>query len=164
MNIDNVHRGVHKNSKRLRIGRGTGSGRGKTSGRGHKGQGQLAGWTAPGIFEGARMPLIRRIPKRGFHNQWAARVAIVNLGQLDSAFRSGAEVTLESLREVGLCKHPCDALKVLGDGKLGKKLKITAHKFSKSALEKIKEAGGEAIVIPAPKPVERKKGESNEVN
>jgi large subunit ribosomal protein L15 len=84
-------------------------------------------------------------------------VGIVNVGELDAAFRSGADVTLESLRSAGLCKHPCDELKVLGDGKLGKKLKITAHKFSKSALEKIKEAGGEAIVIPGPKPVKRKK-------
>ncbi len=160
MSLDTIHRGIHRNKKRLRIGRGTGSGRGKTSGRGHKGQGQLAGWSAPGVFEGARMPLIRRIPKRGFHNTWGKRMAIVNLGELDAAFRSGSEVTLESLREVGLCKRPCDALKVLGDGKLGKKLKITAHKFSKSALEKIKEAGGEAIVIPAPKPVERKKAKA----
>jgi large subunit ribosomal protein L15 len=160
MSLDTIHRGVHKNKKRLRIGRGTGSGRGKTSGRGHKGQGQLAGWTAPGIFEGARMPLIRRIPKRGFNNMWGKRVAIVNLGELDAAFRSGAEVTLDSLREAGLCKHPCDALKVLGDGKLGKKLKIIANKFSNSALEKIKEAGGEAIVIRAPKPVERKKAKA----
>jgi large subunit ribosomal protein L15 len=160
MNIDTVHRGIHKHTKRLRIGRGIGSGRGKTSGRGHKGQGQLAGWSAPGIFEGARMPLIRRIPKRGFHNMWGPRVAIVNLDELDAAFRSGAEVNLDSLRAAGICKSPCDALKVLGDGKLGKKLKITANKFSKSALEKIKEAGGEAIVIPGPKPVKRKKAKA----
>ncbi len=157
MNIDNVHRGIHKHKKRMRIGRGPGSGKGKTSGRGHKGQGQLAGWSAPSVFEGARMPLIRRIPKRGFHNMWGPRVGIVNLDDLNHAFRSGAEVNLESLREAGLCKHPCDQLKVLGNGELKKKLKITAHKFSASALEKIKAAGGEAVVLPAPKPVERKK-------
>ncbi len=156
MNINDVHRSIHKHTKRLRIGRGIGSGRGKTSGRGHKGQGQLAGWAAPSVFEGARMPLIRRIPKRGFHNQWGPRVAIVNVGDLDAAFKSGGEVTLESLKAVGLCKRPCDMLKVLGNGDLSKKLKITAHRFSASALEKIQKAGGEAIVVPLPKPVKRK--------
>ncbi|HZZ28630.1 MAG TPA: 50S ribosomal protein L15 [Pirellulales bacterium] len=157
MNINDVHRSIHKHTKRLRIGRGIGSGRGKTSGRGHKGQGQLAGWAAPVIFEGARMPLIRRIPKRGFHNQWGLRIGIVNLDELQSAFKSGDEVTLETLKAAGLCKRPCDALKVLGQGEIKKKLKVTAHKFSASALEKIKAAGGEAVVLPGPKPVKRKK-------
>jgi large subunit ribosomal protein L15 len=157
MNINDVHRGVHKNKKRMRIGRGPGSGKGKTSGRGHKGQGQLAGWAAPSVFEGARMPLIRRIPKRGFNNPWGTNFAIVNVGELEACFKSGDEVTLESLKAVGLCKRPCDALKVLGTGELKKKLKITAHKFSESALEKVKQAGGEAVVIPGPKPIVRKK-------
>jgi large subunit ribosomal protein L15 len=157
MNINDAHRSIHKNTKRLRIGRGIGSGRGKTSGRGHKGQGQLAGWAAPVIFEGARMPLIRRIPKRGFHNQWGLRVAIVNLGDLQTAFKSGDDVNLETLQAAGLCKRPCDRLKILGQGELKKKLKITAHRFSASAMEKIKQAGGEAIVLPGPKPVKRKK-------
>jgi large subunit ribosomal protein L15 len=157
MNINDVHRGVHKNKKRMRIGRGPGSGKGKTSGRGHKGQGQLAGWAAPSVFEGARMPLIRRIPKRGFNNPWGKTYATVNVGELSEAFKSGGEVTLESLKAVGLCKRPCDALKILGNGELTKKLKITAHKFSQSALEKIQKAGGEAITIAGPKPVVRKK-------
>ena len=90
MNLNDVHRGVHKNKKRMRIGRGLGSGKGKTSGRGHKGQGQLAGWSAPSVFEGARMPLIRRIPKRGFNNQWGTAVAVVNLGELEGVFKAGA--------------------------------------------------------------------------
>jgi large subunit ribosomal protein L15 len=157
MNINDAHRGIHKNKKRMRIGRGPGSGKGKTSGRGHKGQGQLAGWAAPSVFEGARMPLIRRIPKRGFNNPWGKRFATVNVGELEAAFKSGEEVTLESLKAVGLCKRPCDALKVLGDGELKKKLKITAHKFSQTALDKIQKAGGEAVTLPGPKPVERKK-------
>ena len=157
MNLNDVHRGIHKNKKRMRIGRGPGSGKGKTSGRGHKGQGQLAGWAAPVMFEGARMPLIRRIPKRGFHNQWGQTIAVVNLGDLEVAFESGGEVTLESLKAAGICKRPCDALKVLGNGELSKKLKVTANKFSASALEKIQKAGGEAIVLPGPKPVVRKK-------
>lgn len=156
MNIDDVHRGITPHKKRLRVGRGPGSGHGKTSGRGHKGQGQLAGWSAPGIFEGARMPLIRRIPKRGFNNRFAKNVAAVNVGELEAAFEAGAEVTLESLKAAGLCKRPCDELKVLGNGNLTKKLKIAAHRFSESALEKIKQAGGEAVVIPGPKPVVRK--------
>jgi large subunit ribosomal protein L15 len=157
MNINDAHRGIHKNKKRMRIGRGPGSGKGKTSGRGHKGQGQLAGWAAPSVFEGARMPLIRRIPKRGFNNPWGTQFAIVNVGELEAAFKSGEEVTLESLKAVGLCKRPCDALKVLGDGELKKKLKITANKFSQTALDKIQKAGGEAVTIPGPKPVVRKK-------
>jgi large subunit ribosomal protein L15 len=157
MNISDVHRSIHKNTKRLRIGRGIGSGRGKTSGRGHKGQGQLAGWAAPSVFEGARMPLIRRIPKRGFHNMWGPRVTVVNLSELQEAFKSGDDVTLDSLKAVGLCKRPADQLKVLGTGELKKKLKITAHKFSATALEKIKQAGGEAVVLPPPAPVKRKK-------
>jgi large subunit ribosomal protein L15 len=156
MNINDVHRSIHKHTKRLRIGRGIGSGRGKTSGRGHKGQGQLAGWAAPSVFEGARMPLIRRIPKRGFHNQWGPRVAVVNVSELNDAFKSGGEVTIESLKAVGLCKRPCDMLKVLGNGELSKKLKVTAHRFSASALEKIQKAGGEAVVVAPPKPVKRK--------
>jgi large subunit ribosomal protein L15 len=163
MNLNDVHRGIHRNTKRLRIGRGPGSGHGKTSGRGHKGQGQLAGWAAPVMFEGARMPLIRRIPKRGFHNQWGPRVAIVNLGELQAAFKSGDEVKLESLQAAGLCKRPADMLKILGNGELKKKLKITAHRFSASALEKIKQSGGEAVVIPGPKPVERKKPKKSAV-
>jgi large subunit ribosomal protein L15 len=157
MNINDVHRGIQKNKKRMRIGRGPGSGKGKTSGRGHKGQGQLAGWAAPSVFEGARMPLIRRIPKRGFNNPWGTNFAIVNVGELEANFKAGEEVTLESLKKVGLCKRPCDALKVLGDGELKKKLKITAHKFSQTALDKIQTAGGEAVTIPGPKPVVRKK-------
>jgi len=161
MNINDVHRGIRKHKKRMRIGRGPGSGKGKTAGRGHKGQGQLAGWAAPSVFEGARMPLIRRIPKRGFNNMWAKRVAIVNLGDLNAAFKSGDEVNLDTLRTAGLCKHPCDALKVLGEGELKKKLKISANRFSASALEKIRESGGEAIVLAGPKPVERKKAKAS---
>jgi large subunit ribosomal protein L15 len=160
MNINDVHRGIRKHTKRMRVGRGPGSGKGKTAGRGHKGQGQLAGWAAPSVFEGARMPLIRRIPKRGFHNMWGKRVAVVNLGDLNAAFKSGDEVTLDSLRAAGLCKRPCDALKVLGEGELKKKLKISANRFSASALEKIRESGGEAVVLAGPKPVKRKKAKT----
>lgn len=156
MNLDGVHKGIHKNKRRLRIGRGPGSGRGKTSGRGHKGQGQLAGWSAHPVFEGARMPLVRRIPKRGFHNRWGRTVASINLGRLEELFSVGDEVTPEILRSRGIVKVRYDFLKVLGDGQLTKKLKISAHKFSKSALEKIQQAGAEAVTLPMPAPVVKK--------
>jgi len=157
MNLDDVNKGIHKHKKRLRVGRGPGSGRGKTAGRGHKGQGQLAGWAAPSVFEGARMPLIRRIPKRGFHNRFGREVAAVNVGQLELLFAVGEQVSPEALRTKGVLKGRYDFLKVLGNGTLSKKLKISAHKFSKSALEKIQQAGGEALVLPAPAPVVKNK-------
>ena len=97
--------------------------------------------------------MIRRIPKRGFHNPWAKVVAAVNVGDLEAAFEAGEEVTLESLRGKNLAKGRFDELKILGDGELTKKLKISAHRFSQSALEKIEKAGGEAIVLPGKKPV-----------
>lgn len=156
MKISDVNRGVHKNKKRLRIGRGPGSGRGKTSGRGHKGQGQLAGWSAPAIFEGGRSPLIRRIPKRGFHNSHGRIVVSINVGEIDAAFASGADVTPDALRAAGLCKGIWDEVKVLGNGKLSKALKISAHRFSAQAREKIAAAGGSITEIPGPAAVERK--------
>lgn len=153
MNLNDVNKGIKKHTRRKRVGRGIGSGHGKTSGRGHKGQGALAGWTAPGIFEGGRSPIIRRIPKRGFNNQWARIVASVNLGELNTVFEAGEEVTPETVRTKGLLKKRFELLKILGDGDLTKKLKISAHKFSKSALDKIQKAGAEAVVLPGPAPV-----------
>jgi large subunit ribosomal protein L15 len=153
MNLNDVHRGILKHKKKKRVGRGKGAGGGKTCGRGHKGQGQLAGWTAPPIFEGGASPLIRRIPKRGFHNQWGSIVAIVNVGDLEQNFAAGEEVDAASLKAKNLAKGRYDELKVLGEGELTKKLKITAHRFSASALEKIKQAGGEVVVIPGKAPV-----------
>ena len=160
MNLSDIHRGIKKHKKRLRIGRGLGSGRGKTAGRGHKGQGQLAGWTAHPAFEGGQMPLVRRVPKRGFHNRWAKTVKAINVGDLESWFDNGAEVTIESLKAAGKVKGRFDLFKVLGNGELKKKLKISAHRFSSSALEKIKAAGGEAVVLPGKAPV--KKGKKKE--
>jgi large subunit ribosomal protein L15 len=157
MNLSDIHRGIKKHKRRLRIGRGIGSGRGKTAGRGHKGQGQLAGWTAHPAFEGGQMPLVRRVPKRGFNNRWAKTIKTVNVGELETWFDSGAEVTIEALRASGKVKGRFDLLKVLGDGELKKKLKVAAHRFSNSALEKIKAAGGETTVLPAPAPVEKGK-------
>jgi large subunit ribosomal protein L15 len=157
MNLNDVHRGIKKFKKRRRIGRGPGSGHGKTSGRGHKGQGSRAGASALVIFEGGGMPLVRRIPKRGFNNKFALTVAVVNIGDLDSSFSAGEEVTLDALREKDLAKSRYDILKVLGDGELTKSLKVCGHRFSASAREKIEKAGGEVVVLPGRTPVEEKK-------
>ena len=104
-------------------------------------------------FEGGQMPLARRIPKRGFNNRWALAVSVVNVGDLQDAFNEGDEVTLAALKTKNLAKGRFDVLKVLGDGELTKKLKIAAHRFSKSALEKIQKAGGETVLLPGKKPV-----------
>jgi large subunit ribosomal protein L15 len=162
MNLHDVNRGIRKHRKPRRIGRGPGSGHGKTSGRGHKGQGQLAGWSRPPWFEGGQLPLVRRVPKRGFHNRFARAVAAVNLGEIDGAFASGEEVTPQVLRDKGLVPARFELLKVLGDGGLTKRLRISAHRFSRSAQEKIQQAGGEAVVLPAPAPVVKnvKRGKS----
>ena len=156
MIINDVHRGIKKNKKRKRIGRGPGSGHGKTSGRGHNGQGSRSGSSSHPTFQGGMMPMIRRIPKRGFNNRWALTVAVVNLGQIDQAFDAGEEVTLESLAAKNLAKGRFDVLKVLGDGELSKKLKIAAHRFSKSAAEKIEKSGSEMVVLAGKTPVKEK--------
>jgi large subunit ribosomal protein L15 len=157
MNISDVHRGIHKGRSRKRLGRGIGSGHGKTAGRGHKGQGARNGVSFSPIFQGGTMPLVRRIPKRGFNNRWAKTIAAVNLGDLNDSFKSGDNVTPESLAAANLIKGRYDELKILGDGELTKKLKISAHRFSKTASEKISKAGGEAIVLPGPAPVVKNK-------
>lgn len=157
MNLDDVHRGITKNKKRRRIGRGPGSGFGKTSGRGHKGAKSRAGYSRKAVFQGGAMPMIRRVPKRGFNNKFALVVAHVNTSDLERAFESGDEVNSETLRSKNLAKHRYDVLKVLGDGDLTKKLRVSAHRFSKSAEEKIKAAGGETIVVKHQVTVEEKK-------
>lgn len=160
MILDDVNRGIQKNRKRKRIGRGTGSGHGKTSGRGHKGQGSRAGSSSHPTFAGGTMPMVRRVPKRGFNNRYALTVAVVNLGQLDAAFDAGEEVTLDALAAKNLAKGRYDILKVLGDGDLTKKLKINAHRFSKSAVEKIEKAGAEMVTLPGKTPVAEKQREA----
>lgn len=156
MILDDVHRGIQKGRKKNRVGRGPGSGNGKTAGRGHKGQGSRAGFSRKPTFQGGAMPLVRRIPKRGFNNRWGLTVVVVNVGEIDQAFDAGAEVTLEALAEKNLAKGRFDLLKVLGDGELTKKLKISAHRFSKSALEKIEKSGSEAVTLPGKTPVAEK--------
>jgi large subunit ribosomal protein L15 len=157
MNLNDAHRGIQPNKSRKRIGRGPGSGHGKTATRGSKGQGSRSGSSTSPIFEGGQMPLVRRVPKRGFNNRWAETVAIVNLSTLEQHFQSGEEVSAEVLRGKGLLKGAFDLLKVLGDGELTKNLNVSAHKFSRQAAEKIAKAGGQAVVLPGKKPVVKNK-------
>ena len=103
------------------------------------------------------MPLVRRIPKRGFNNRWAETVVAVNLSVLERNFQTGEEVSPESLQNKNILRGEYDYLKVLGDGDLTKNLRIIAHKFSKSAVEKIEKAGGQVVVLPGKKPVVKNK-------
>lgn len=130
-----------------RVGRGHGSGWGKTAGKGHKGQkARSGGGVRPG-FEGGQMPLQRRIPKRGFNNIFADKVVTVNLSDLNRKFENGADVTVETLIAAGLVKNSFDAVKVLGNGKLDKKLNVKVSAYSESAKAAIEAAGGKAEVI-----------------
>ena len=153
MNLHEVNRGVKGHRPKKRLGRGPGSGQGKTAGRGHKGQFSNPGYKALPIFEGGTMPLVRRIPKRGFTNVFAPTVAVVNIGDLEQLFDTGSDVNPESLRAKGLLKRRYDELKILGDGAVSKKLKVSAHRFSESARQKIEAAGGEVVVLPGKAPV-----------
>ncbi|MGI6752132.1 MAG: 50S ribosomal protein L15 [Anaerovoracaceae bacterium] len=133
-------------SKPKRKGRGTASGLGKTAGRGMNGQNSRSGGGTKLGFEGGQMPLYRRIPKRGFTNIWKKEWAIVNVEDLNR-FESGTEVDPKLLVESGMIKKIVDGVKVLGDGTLEKGITVKAHKFSKTAVEKIESAGGKAEVI-----------------
>jgi large subunit ribosomal protein L15 len=159
MNLHEVHQDVHRNKSRKRLGRGIGSGLGKTAGKGHKGQHSRPGYNALSIFEGGQMPLVRKIPKRGFHNQFALEVSTINVGDLERRFEANDEVNPATLKSRGLVKGQYDVLKILGDGDLSKRLRISAHQFSASAKEKIEKAGGEITVLPGKKPVVKPKKE-----
>jgi large subunit ribosomal protein L15 len=139
-----------KNSTRARkrVGRGESSGWGKTCGRGHKGQKSRAGVSIPAWFEGGQMPLVRRLPKRGPRRIAHKRIEydIVNLQTLNR-FDSGTTITPEILREAGIAKKKNAKIKILGEGNLEKQLRVQGHRFSKSAVEKIKSSGGSIEVI-----------------
>ncbi len=129
-----------------RLGRGQGSGQGKTSGKGHKGQNSRSGGGVAIGFEGGQTPFYKRMPKRGFTNVNRKEYAIVNVEELNK-FEDGVTVDFEALKAAGLVKKHLDGVKVLGTGKLEKKLTVKAEKFSKSALKAIEEAGGTAEVL-----------------
>ena len=129
------------------VGRGSGSGLGKTSGRGQKGQNARSGGGVSPVFEGGQLPLYRRLPKRGFTNgKFKTRYAVINLSDLN-VFEDGTVVTPALLKETGIIKNQLDGIKILGNGTLEKNLTVQAHKFSNTALEKIKETGSKAEVI-----------------
>lgn len=136
--------GSRKSQKR--VGRGTASGWGKTAGRGQDGQNSRSGGGVRPGFEGGQMPLMRRLPKRGFNNIFAKKFAVINLDCLN-VFENGTEVTPEVLLEKRIIKKINDGVKILGNGNLEKKLTVKATKFSKAAAEKIEAAGGKVEVI-----------------
>ena len=136
--------GSKKEAKR--IGRGHGSGQGKTAGKGHKGQKARSGKGMRLGFEGGQMPLQRRIPKRGFNNIFAKTVVAINVGTLNK-FEDGAVVDIAALTEKGIVKNSFDAVKILSNGTLTKKLTVKANAFSKGAVAKIEAAGGKTEVI-----------------
>ena len=147
MKLHNFEKNPYASSTKKRVGRGPGSGLGKTSGKGQKGQKARSGGGKGPTFEGGQLPLFRRLPKRGFKNALFKKVyAIVNIEDLNK-FENGDTVNFASLKAKGIVKKEYDGLKVLGNGKLEKKLTIQASKFSKSALDKIKESGSTIEVI-----------------
>ncbi|RMH36285.1 MAG: 50S ribosomal protein L15 [Nitrospirae bacterium] len=133
-------------TKKKRVGRGPSSGRGKTAGKGHKGLLARAGRANMVGFEGGQMPLIRRLPKRGFINSFRTEYAIVNLKTL-SSFETGQVITPQVLRESGLVKKRGISVKILGEGEIDRPLIVEAHRFSASARAKIEQRGGQARVI-----------------
>lgn len=147
MKLNELQRNIGATHAKKRVGRGPGSGLGKTSGRGQKGQKARSGGSINPVFEGGQLPLYRRIPKRGFSNHmFKTTYAVINVEQLN-VFDDNTVVTPALLKDAGIIKNQLDGIKVLGNGKLEKKLTIQANKFSASALEKIKEAGSKAEVI-----------------
>jgi large subunit ribosomal protein L15 len=144
MNLSNIRAPKGSSEKIKRVGRGMGSGMGKTSARGHKGQHSRSGSSLLRGFEGGQMPLHRRVPKRGFTNIFKKEFNVISLARLVALGESN--ITLEVLKNAGLLKRDLP-VKVLGDGELKSALTVHAHKFSKSAQEKIEKAGGKAEVV-----------------
>ena len=137
---------------RRRVGRGIGSGLGKTAGRGQKGQKARSKGNINKLhFQGGQTPMQRRLPKRGFRNPFPVETAALNIGELER-FPAGTNVDEKALRGAKLLRGQIDRIKILGEGELTKKLTITAHAFSKSAIAKIEKAGGKAVVLAPPAP------------
>jgi large subunit ribosomal protein L15 len=145
MNLSDLQPPAGQTHSRKRVGRGMGSGLGKTSGKGHKGARAISGYSIMRGFEGGQMPLHRRLPKRGFTNIFKKQYAIINLGTLDSL--EGDSFNPDRLMELGAVRKIGEGVKVLGSGELKRAIHVTAHMFSKSAMEKIQAAGGTAEVI-----------------
>lgn len=148
---------VGKHKARKRVGRGRGSGTGKTSGRGTKGSLSRAGAMRHSLYQGGQIPLFRHLPKRGFNNKnFTARFDVVNVSELER-FEDGTQVGVEQLLHAGLIPGAASKVKILGDGELTKRLQVAAHKFSKSAEQKIADCGGTVTKIDTEvKPIKRK--------
>jgi large subunit ribosomal protein L15 len=148
-NLSNLRAPRKANTGRKRVGRGMGSGMGKTSTRGHKGQGSRSGFSLMRGFEGGQMPLHRRLPKRGFTNIFRTEYTVVNLDRLTRQIEGLGitEIGLDDYKKLGLSSSKKALIKILGSGELSAALTIYAHKFSKSAVEKIEKAGGKAVVL-----------------
>ncbi|WP_353116274.1 50S ribosomal protein L15 [Nitratidesulfovibrio sp.] len=147
MRLHELYPFAEERATRKRVGRGSGSGLGCTSGKGNKGQNARAGGGVRPGFEGGQMPLQRRLPKRGFKNApFKATYEVINLDRLVAAFEGKTDITLEDIYERGLCKAGA-SVKILGVGEVSVALTVEAHKFSASAAEKIRNAGGEAKAL-----------------
>ncbi|MCA1591241.1 MAG: 50S ribosomal protein L15 [Acidobacteria bacterium] len=161
MGLNNLHPAPGSTHKKKRVGRGPGSGLGKTAGRGNKGQKSRSGYSAKIGFEGGQMPLQRRLPKRGFTNIFKKQWIEVSLASLEKQFGANDEITPELLHERGVIAKGKRDVVVLGTGEVTKALRVAAHRFTKSAREKIERAGGTVTVIEphkkpdAPVPVEQ---------
>ena len=149
MDLSNLKPAEGSKHSKKRIGRGFGSGQGVQAGRGHKGAKSRSGFKFKRGFEGGQMPLHRRVPKRGFYNEFRTEYAVVNLDTLAERFDADTVVTPELLRERGLINSTRQPIKVLARGDIAKKLTVRAHKFSGKAAEKIAAAGGAAEVLEA---------------
>jgi large subunit ribosomal protein L15 len=150
--LNNLRAPAGSTHKKKRVGRGPGSGLGKTAGRGEKGQKSRSGYSRKIGFEGGQMPLHRRLPKRGFTNIFKKEWIEVSLGALDQHFEANDEITPELLHDRGLIKKAKRDVVVLGTGEVSKALKVSAHRFTKSAREKIEKAGGAATLITREQP------------
>lgn len=147
MKIHEIPADPGKKQKKKRVGRGEGSGLGRTAGKGNKGMQARSGRIRLGVFEGGQMPLMRRLPKRGFTNEFRTVYEIVNISRLSSAFNSGETIDPAKLYEKNIIKKRECLVKILGDGEIDKALIVKAHSFSKSAIEKITAKGGSCEVI-----------------
>lgn len=147
LGLNNIKPAPGSTHKKKRVGRGPGSGLGKTAGRGHKGQKSRSGYSSRPGFEGGQMPLQRRLPKRGFTNIFKKQWIEISLAKIEESFNSGDAVTPEILHERGLIKKAKHDLVILGNGDVSKGLNISAHRFTKTAKDKIEKAGGSVTVI-----------------
>jgi large subunit ribosomal protein L15 len=147
LSLNNLHPAKGSTHRKKRLGRGPGTGLGKTSGRGEKGQKSRSGYSMKIGFEGGQMPLHRRLPKRGFTNIFKKKWIEVSLAALEKAFAANDEVTPELMHHRGIIKKAKHDIVVLGNGEVSKSLKVSAHRFTKSAREKIEKAGGAVTVI-----------------